>query len=219
MLFFSPPLFLKLKCEKRFEYIYTTLTLHKYRNNNYCTKYQQSGNKGVGFTTEKCSKPGTQNQMVYRMWKLKSKTKQVIKSDPKVVRYCCGRCPLPCRKAPPMSGTQFFQRVTVSNSRAEDENLTKPLQLSLLPLRGRSLVHEGNTNTWRWRCSERMEHSEQNFRGRPCIMPPVSHRPAARLKASHLKWADFLDNFVCWNLPTAQSSWYYKFAIWGTIYY
>lgn len=49
--YFFFPLFLKLKCEKRFEYIYTTLTLHKYRNNNYCTKYQQTGNKGIGFTT------------------------------------------------------------------------------------------------------------------------------------------------------------------------
>lgn len=45
------------------------------------------------------------------------------------------------------------------------------------------------------------------------------HRPTARLMGSHLKWADLLDNFTCWNLPSAQSSWYYKFAIWGTIYF
>lgn len=32
--------FVKVKHEK--QNIYTTLTLHKYRNNNYCTQYQQT---------------------------------------------------------------------------------------------------------------------------------------------------------------------------------
>lgn len=36
---------------KRSEYIYTTLTLHKYRNNDYRTEYQQTWNIGIGFTT------------------------------------------------------------------------------------------------------------------------------------------------------------------------
>lgn len=162
--------------------------------------------------------------MLYRMWKLKKKTKQqtkqVLKSDQKVVQYCCGRCPLAGRPA---------LRVELSSSKESlcpiqgpKTNLSKPLQLSLIPLRWRSLVRERNNNMSRWRRSERMLHSEQNFTGPPCIMSPVHpppHRPTTRLMGSHLKWVDLLDNFVCWNFSSAQSSWYYKFAIWGTIYY
>lgn len=80
-IFFS--LILKLKCENKFEYIYTTLTLHKYRNDSYYTKYQQGGNKGVGFTTQTFLKPGTQKQMLYKILTLKNKTnKQTNKKNP-----------------------------------------------------------------------------------------------------------------------------------------
>lgn len=127
-----------------------------------------------------------------------------------------------CRTASPVSGTQPFQSVPVSNSRAEDENITELLQLSLVPSEDAAYCTSQTIRRAGETCYERMPHSEQNITGPPCIMPPPSPLPQQGSWIPHLKCVDLSDYFffcVCWNLSSAPSSWYYKFAIWGTIYY
>lgn len=141
--------------------------------------------------------------MLYRMWKLKKKKQTTNKTSIKEWSKGCSVLlwkVSPCRKACPESGTQLFQRVTVSNSRAEDENLSKPLQLSLIPLRWRSLARERNNNMSRWRRSERMLHSEQNFTGPPCIMSPVHPPPTAPPPGS---WVPIWNELTCWIILCA----------------
>lgn len=179
---------------KRFEYIYTTLTLHKYRNNNYCTKYQQTGTKGVGFTTQKISKPRTQKQMLHRklfffcclfVFCFQQK---VIKWS-KVVQYCCGRRPPPrCRTASPVSGTQPFQSVPVSNSRAEDETGCN----SLVPSEDAAYCTSQTIRRAGETCYERMPHLEQN---RSALHNVASAPPPTPQQGS---WIPIWNLLICW---------------------
>lgn len=105
----------------------------------------------------------------------------------------------PCRKACPESGTQLFQRVTVSNSRAED----KPQQASAAQPHSPQMTQlsaRAQHNMSRWRRSERMLHSEQNFTGPPCIMSPVHPPPTAPPPGS---WVPIWNELTCWIILCA----------------
>lgn len=139
---------------KRFEYIYTTLTLHKYRNNNYCTKYQQTGTKGVGFTTQKIQNQEPKSRcctescfFLFVCFLFLTKGNKVIQSC-SVLLWKVPPSPLqdglPCEwnSALPERPRVQFKGWRWKHHRAA---ATQPR-----PLRGRSLLHEPNNKTSRW---------------------------------------------------------------------
>lgn len=106
-----------------------------------------------------------------------------------------------CRRASP-------PRATVSNSMAEDEDISKPLQVSLVPLRGRSLLHEQNNNTNKSKFSERMLIWEHDISGPP--VPPLPPRPKAHGFPFEICWIILCAGIFCLHRAADTTSLQYE---------
>lgn len=91
------------------------------------------------------------------------------------------------------------------------------------PLGGRSLLHEPNNKTSRWDALwEDAAFGTEHYRSAlhtVASAPPPHQGSWIPIWNVLVCWIIFFFFCVCWNLSSAPSSWYYKFAIWGTIYY